>query len=189
MSCTEVAKILNVSRVTVYNHLNYKKIRIRSVYDGNRLRTQTEETKRKISKAQLGPKNSYWRGDKVKYIALHNWIRRNKPKPKFCEECGKVPPYDVANISNNYKRDINDYEWLCRRCHLIKDGRLKNLHKHNDSRGEKNPNAKLNNGQVIAIFRSDENGKVLAKRYDVLPGSIDKIRKGIYWKHITHSTH
>jgi len=36
-------------------------------------------------------------------------------------------PYDVANISGKYKRDIKDFEWLCRLCHMTKDGRLEAL--------------------------------------------------------------
>jgi len=62
-----------------------------------------------------------WKGDKVGYSALHDWIRRNKSKPTLCEDCNKVPPFDVANISGKYKRDITDYEWLCRKCHFNKD--------------------------------------------------------------------
>ena len=48
-------------------------------------------------------------------------------KPEYCEDCGKVPPRDLANISQEYKRDINDFEWLCRKCHMTKDGRLNQL--------------------------------------------------------------
>lgn len=37
------------------------------------------------------------------------------------------PPLDVANISGKYQRDINDFEWLCRKCHMKKDGRINNF--------------------------------------------------------------
>ena len=36
-------------------------------------------------------------------------------------------PYDCANISGEYHRDVDDFEWLCRRCHMVKDGRLEKL--------------------------------------------------------------
>jgi len=81
----------------------------------------------RISLGKMNEKNSQWKGDKVKYISLHNWTRRHKPQPELCENCKEFPPYDLANISGNYKRDINDFEWLCRRCHMNKDGRIKNL--------------------------------------------------------------
>jgi len=82
---------------------------------------------KEIAKDNMGDKNPNWKGDNVEITALHNWIRRYKPKPEFCEECHKNKPYDLANISGEYKRDINDFEWLCRKCHMTKDGRIYNL--------------------------------------------------------------
>ncbi len=69
-----------------------------------------------------GPKHYMWKIENVGYIPLHQWVRRNKSKPQFCEECGHNPPMDVANISGEYKRDIKDFRWLCRRCHMKGDG-------------------------------------------------------------------
>lgn len=83
--------------------------------------------RKKSSLAKLGDKNPNWKGDKVKYHGVHNWINRNYKKPKLCQNCKKNPAYDLANISQKYKRDIKDWEWLCRRCHMIKDGRLDRL--------------------------------------------------------------
>jgi hypothetical protein len=39
-----------------------------------------------------------------------------------CQQCRK--PYDLANVSVEYKRDLNDWQWLCRRYHMLSDGRL-----------------------------------------------------------------
>ena len=101
------------------------------------------DCKKKISKRAIrcnscankirayGEKNGHWKGDKVGMVALHRWIERHKLKPEFCEECGIKKPYDLANISGRYKRDINDFEWLCRSCHIKKDGRIKNLKNQN----------------------------------------------------------
>lgn len=88
------------------------------------------EPSKKASKKMEGKNNPMWKGNRVKLIALHSWVRRRKPKPKFCERCKKNKPYDLANISGNYKRNINDFEWLCRSCHMKKDGRVDNLHKN-----------------------------------------------------------
>ncbi len=85
------------------------------------------ETRKKHSESKKGEKNPMWKGDKVGYGSLHDWIRDHKPKPDLCENCKKDKPYDLANISGEYKRDVNDFEWLCRRCHMKKDGRFKNL--------------------------------------------------------------
>ena len=75
-----------------------------------------------------GEKHGQWKGDKVGYHALHTWVRARIPKPKLCVKCKKNKAFDLANISQQYKRDINDFRWLCRSCHMKEDGRLKKLH-------------------------------------------------------------
>jgi len=93
----------------------------------------TEEQKIKMGLFERkGKNNPNWKGDKVQYRALHTWIKRNKPKLELCEHCKKVPPKDLANISGEYKRDINDFKWLCRKCHMLEDGRIKNLKQFRD---------------------------------------------------------
>lgn len=76
-----------------------------------------------------GESNPFWKGDLVGNKALHAWVGTHKPKT-LCELCGAVS-YDLANVSGEYKRDVNDFQWLCRRCHMQSDGRMKNL----DGRG------------------------------------------------------
>ena len=82
---------------------------------------------RTISEANNGEYNGMWKGTDVGKKELHEWVRKNKPKPKLCVDCKKAKPYDLANISQEYKRDINDFKWLCRSCHIKKDGRLNKL--------------------------------------------------------------
>lgn len=90
------------------------------ISQANRGRKVNPETHHYFKKGETaGINNNSWKGDKVGYIALHNWVRRHKPKLQFCEECKLKPPYDLANVSGEYKRDINDYRWLCRKCHMI----------------------------------------------------------------------
>lgn len=76
---------------------------------------------------QKGEKNPAWKGIAVKYGALHDYIKYYLPKPKKCLDCDKIKRLDLANISGNYKRDLTDWEWICRRCHMIKDGRADKL--------------------------------------------------------------
>jgi len=75
------------------------------------------ETRKKIGLAQLGEKNNNWKENKVGYVGLHTWVKRRKNKPKFCEKCRKEKEVELANISGKYKRDINDFKWLCKSCH------------------------------------------------------------------------
>jgi len=71
----------------------------------------------------LSEKNPMWKDKRVGYNALHGWIKRHKPKSLFCEKCRKTKKLDISNVSGKYKRDISDFRWLCRRCHMIDDGR------------------------------------------------------------------
>jgi hypothetical protein len=82
---------------------------------------------RNVHERKEGTYNGLWKGDKISSNPLHGWVRRHKPKPLFCENCKKKEPYDLANISGKYKRDINDFKWLCRRCHMEEDGRLEKV--------------------------------------------------------------
>jgi len=86
---------------------------------------RSQETKDKLSKSKIGDKNPSWKGNKVKYRALHQWIRMWKKKSDNCEDCGKKGRLHIANISGKYKRDVDDFEWLCSSCHKIKDNRRK----------------------------------------------------------------
>lgn len=70
-----------------------------------------------------------WTGDKVGYAALHGWIKRRFPKPELCQDCGLVPPYDLSN-KGVYDRNLDNWEWICRKCHMVKDGRMKNLNRN-----------------------------------------------------------
>ena len=70
------------------------------------------------SKRMLDNNNPMWKGDNVSLVPLHQWIRRRKSKPEFCEFCSISKPYDLANISGKYRRDIDDFMWLCRSCHM-----------------------------------------------------------------------
>lgn len=84
---------------------------------------------KKLIERSSGKNHWNWKGDSVKYNPLHAWIRKHKPKVKFCEECGKEKKLDIANISGKYKRDINDFQWLCRSCHNKKDKIGLNFHR------------------------------------------------------------
>ena len=94
----------------------------------NKRRVVSEETRKKMSESQKGKKlfsdNGAWKGDVVTKGALHDWIHYNMPKPKLCLDCGESKRLDVHNISGEYTRNIDDWVYICRRCHMIRDGRL-----------------------------------------------------------------
>lgn len=77
-----------------------------------------------------------WKGKKVSYTGLHQWVIREKGRPEFCEHCGVTGKYgfcfrmgkkrrrwnlDWANIDHEYNRNVNDFIGLCKSCHTIYD--------------------------------------------------------------------
>lgn len=74
-----------------------------------------------------GEKNGLWKGENVKRGSLHDYVKQHLPKPKVCYLCNKERFLDLANKSGKYLRDLSDWHWICRSCHMISDGRMKNL--------------------------------------------------------------
>lgn len=69
-----------------------------------------------------GKKNHRWSGNDVKYRAAHEWLTKHKPRPALCEGCRARPPCDLSyNKGKGWSRNIDDYIWLCRSCHMQKD--------------------------------------------------------------------
>lgn len=60
------------------------------------------------------------------YNTLHKWVRKELGKAVFCANCYSIDKktYQWANISKKYKRSIEDWIPLCRKCHTYFD--LKN---------------------------------------------------------------
>jgi hypothetical protein len=71
---------------------------------------------------------------KYSYSWVHAWVQKNKVKPDFCEQCHKYPPRDLASVREVYIKNVDEFEWLCRRCHIKKDGRLRIWLKRNEGR-------------------------------------------------------
>jgi hypothetical protein len=78
----------------------------------------------------LGSKHGLWKGDEVGLKSLHKWVKARIPKPKLCSRCHKRKAIDLANKSGKYKRDLSDWNWLCRHCHMVEDGRIENLNQY-----------------------------------------------------------
>ena len=79
-----------------------------------------------IKCSKVGELNPNWKSS-VGYEGIHSWVRRRLIKPEMCPKCNIRESYDLANISQKYLRDLSDWKWLCRRCHMVEDGRINNL--------------------------------------------------------------
>jgi len=91
----------------------------------------TKERALKVSNSlkgkRTGESNQEWKGDRVQYRALHNWVNRWKGKANSCSNDlnHKSTRFHWANISQEYKRELNDWINLCPRCHKQYDkGRM-----------------------------------------------------------------
>jgi len=64
-------------------------------------------------------RNKNWKGDAVSYSALHSYITRKLGTPNKCEHCStqNAKKFEWANISGEYKRDLDDWVRLCTSCH------------------------------------------------------------------------
>jgi len=71
--------------------------------------------------ASSGEDHYNWTGEIAGYSALHTWVKTHKPKQKLCSHCKQEKELQLANISQEYRRDINDFMWLCGKCHKAYD--------------------------------------------------------------------
>ncbi len=100
----------------------------------------------------MGENNSQWVGDKVSYRALHTWIKTRLSKPLGCNHCGEIKPLDLANKSQQYKRELDDWLWLCKKCHMKYDKEIHiEAHKRSVATRKRNGNYKFKGNQYIKI--------------------------------------
>lgn len=88
---------------------------------------RTKEHNRNLALGRMAENNPNWKGRRVGLGSLHSWVKSRLPKPNKCNDCRLEKRLDLANVSQKYKRDLKDWEWLCRKCHMSKDGRLNNF--------------------------------------------------------------
>lgn len=74
------------------------------------------------NRERVGAAHPAWKGDKVSYKQLHQWLERHRPKTGRCSRCGATPNRtEWANLSGEYRRDLEDYIELCVSCHRRED--------------------------------------------------------------------
>ena len=68
--------------------------------------------------------NPRLKNDVPEYRDLHKWIIRELGRPLKCERCKTITAkiYDWANKTGEYKRELDDWMRLCRKCHSNYDG-------------------------------------------------------------------
>lgn len=78
-------------------------------------------------KKEIQYKGGKFRKEKVGLQMLHKWVISVKGRPPFCEFCGHPNKpegrsrIEWANKSHKYKRKLDDWLALCRKCHMDYD--------------------------------------------------------------------
>jgi len=85
-------------------------------------REQAAERIRQVAKGKFGEQHPQWKGENVGYGALHIWLRAHKPKTGVCENCGQARYTEYSMPHDGITRNLDDYEELCKPCHMRKDG-------------------------------------------------------------------
>lgn len=85
----------------------------------------TDEHKRKLSESKKGDKHPLWKGEKAGYKSLHQWVIRSLGKADICTLCLSDKNIEWANKSHKYKRDLDDWIKMCKKCHWRYDQKSK----------------------------------------------------------------
>lgn len=77
----------------------------------------------KYNTGKFGEKHSTWVGDKIQKDSLHCWVTREWGSPKKCDICGTTESkkFEWSNKNHTYKRNREDWQRLCKKCHLQYD--------------------------------------------------------------------
>lgn len=85
----------------------------------------------RVFKGSYGFRHHRWKGDNVGIGGVHDFMKKRfiLKYPKICNKCKSTKNIDLSNNSGKYKREMNDWEWLCRSCHSTKDNKVRFLRK------------------------------------------------------------
>ena len=81
----------------------------------------------------------------ITYSAIHRYMRENYEAPRNCQICHERKEVELANITGIYSRDIKDYMWLCKQCHISFD-----------SKKEQPPSIKIDWGKLLQRMCSND---------------------------------
>lgn len=116
----------------------------------------TQEHREKIGLSKKGKNHPLWKAHAASYTTIHFWVRKWKKPSNTCEKCGrkdlKERQIDWANIDHKYRRVLDDYIRLCRRCHWEYDREM-GFRKHK-KRIKKNESLQTR-GQSKSVDRMD----------------------------------
>jgi len=86
-----------------------------------------QKNKARIKQYDLERKTQFKNKVGVVSVAIHNYIKKRKPKQEYCSICNKNKKLQLASIGHTYTREPEDYIWLCQSCHSLFDKCIKEV--------------------------------------------------------------
>ena len=101
------------------------KIKIKNALIGHEVSKTARKKMSDAKSGKRGEKTNHWKGDNIKYCAIHRWLNTTFGKADRCENNkthkGK---YQWALIKGKkYERRRKNFKKLCAKCHAKYDGR------------------------------------------------------------------
>lgn len=111
-SCREIGKICNVHHCTISYWLKKFNISLRNPTETNIISLNKPEIRSKISK------NKMKKWNEINLKSKHRRMKKLKKDNKLCEICDSMKDLEMSNKDHTYKEDINNWQWLCHKCHI-----------------------------------------------------------------------
>ena len=115
-STYQIAKEFDYKKSTVYELLKEYKIKTRN-------KSEAQLGEKNYMYGKMKEKSPVWKGKNAKTNAKHMWMKAHFKPLKKCEKCGLETNVELSfnHCLGDYTRNIDDYEYLCRKCHVKKD--------------------------------------------------------------------
>lgn len=91
------------------------------------------DIRKKMSANKRDEKNTGWKGDGARYRTKHDWVRTRKGRARdhWCGICKEKQAMDWSNKDHKYKRNLDDWMAVCRKCHFWWDKKYNKKYNNN----------------------------------------------------------
>lgn len=115
----------NKDRIKIWKINNpeyYRKWKEVNSDNRKRYRQNNKEQRREYHREYMEKIRHSKDGRRLQFLKnIHRWIKHHKPNQKYCSICNEDKKLELSNISGSYKKDIDNYWYLCYHCHRLFD--------------------------------------------------------------------
>lgn len=120
--------------------------------------------------------------DSNKYYTAHYWIYSKSGKAKYCskDSSHQSKRFEWANISREYKKELNDWIQLCSSCHRKMDiTDVTRVKQAENARRNKNSSRKIAQYSISGAFiKAYQSGAEAARQLGMCKTAINNMLKG-----------